>query len=182
MAQWLTSGVVALWELFRPDLYLDSIYDIDWDKLRKRGIRALILDLDNTLLAWRTAQVHRELREWAGELKGGGFSACLVSNNFSGRVSRIAQELGIPHLSGAGKPRRGAFIRAMKLIGSKPEETAVMGDQVFTDVLGGNRLGLFTILVVPVSDHEFFATKMVRVVERWVLRRLAKRDPGGEPG
>lgn len=163
-------------EIFRPDLYLDSIHEVDWDKLRRRGIKALILDLDNTLVAWRESEINEELRAWADTMTRGGFRACLVSNNFSGRVGRIADELGIPHLSKAGKPRRGAFRRAMELMGSGPSETAVLGDQVFTDVLGGNRMGLFTILVVPVSRHEFFATKLVRVVERWVLRGLAGRQ------
>ncbi len=165
--------------LLRPDLYLDSVYDLDWCKLRARGITALILDLDNTLVAWRASEMSERLRAWVREMKRHGLSPCMVSNNLAERVGLFAGELGMPFIPSAVKPRRSAFRRAMKLLGSQPGETAVIGDQVFTDVLGGNRLGLFTVLVVPITRNEFVGTRLVRVVERWVLRSLALSTADG---
>ncbi len=80
--------------------------------------------------------------------------------------------LGIPGLSKANKPSRRAFLQALDLLGSRPEQAAMIGDQVFTDVLGGNRLGLYTILVVPLCRREFLGTRVLRLVERVILRNL----------
>ena len=87
---------------------------------------------------------------------------------------QVAESLGIPFISRAQKPRRGGFHRAVFFLGVKPEETAVIGDQIFTDVLGGNRAGLYTILVVPIARREFVGTKFSRAMEYFVLRRLQR--------
>lgn len=168
-----------MWDILKPDLFLDSIHDLDWDKLRARGIRALILDLDNTLVGWRSPDTPPELLDWIKELKARGFVACLVSNNFSDRVSSFGDRLGFPHVPRAAKPRRGAFRKAMSILNTSASETAVIGDQVFTDVLGGNRLGLFTVLVVPINNREFIGTRAVRMVERMALRFIG-RDQGSK--
>lgn len=157
-----------------PSMYVESIYHIDLAKLRARGIDTIISDLDNTLVPWVENKVNPELKQWLENLKAQGFKVCLVSNALERRIAHFRTELNVPGLSRANKPSRKAFRQALALLGSRPETTAMIGDQVFTDVLGGNRLGLFTILVVPLSDRDFFMTRIVRIFERWVLRHMAR--------
>ncbi|MBS3984963.1 MAG: YqeG family HAD IIIA-type phosphatase [Selenomonadales bacterium] len=157
-----------------PSMYVESIYHIDLAKLRARGIDTIISDLDNTLVPWVENKVNPELKQWLENLKAQGFKVCLVSNALERRIAHFRTELNVPGLSRANKPSRKAFRQALALLGSRPETTAMIGDQVFTDVLGGNRLGLFTILVVPLSDRDFFTTRIVRIFERWVLRHMAR--------
>ncbi|MGH2425704.1 MAG: YqeG family HAD IIIA-type phosphatase, partial [bacterium] len=98
--------------------------------------------------------------------------ACIVSNNFAGRVRTLAEHLHVPVVIGAVKPTPWAFRKAMKVMGTTPRETALVGDQLFTDILGGNLLGLRTILVDPLSAREFPTTMLVRRIERLVRRRV----------
>jgi HAD superfamily phosphatase (TIGR01668 family) len=98
-----------------------------------------------------------------------------VSNNSGPRVSEFASKVGIPFIPKASKPRRKGFREAMAMLGVAPEKTVVIGDQIFTDVLGGNRSGAHTILVVPIDPREFFLTQIVRKVERRVLRYFHRK-------
>jgi len=164
-----------LLNLLCPDIYLESIYQLDLSKLKKKGIKGIITDLDNTLIAWDENEIYPQLDDWFKILKEEGFKVCIVSNNSLERVSEFADIFGIPAIPKAVKPRRRAFRLAMEKMQLKPEEAAVLGDQVFTDVLGGNRLGLFTILVIPVSEREFIGTKVVRQAEKFVLKRLKNK-------
>lgn len=159
-------------ELLRPDLYVESLNQIPLVDLRKRGIKGLIIDLDNTITEWNRDMVHPEITRWLSALPEHGIGVCLVSNNGEQRVNKVANSLGIACVFKAGKPRRRAFRQAMSLMGTKQDNTAVIGDQIFTDVLGGNRLGLYTILVVPLNRREFVGTRLVRQVERLVLKKL----------
>lgn len=159
-------------DLLCPDVYLESIYELDLNKLKKKGIRGIITDLDNTLIAWNDDTIYPKLAEWFKILKEENFKVCIVSNNSRGRVKIFSDMLEIPAIPKAVKPRRKAFRVALDKMGLQPREAAVVGDQLFTDVLGGNRLGLFTVLVIPVSEREFIGTKIVRKVERWVLKKL----------
>ncbi|UNC92577.1 YqeG family HAD IIIA-type phosphatase [Candidatus Contubernalis alkaliaceticus] len=158
--------------LLCPDIYLDSIYELDLNKLKIKGIKGIITDLDNTLIPWGESTVMPELEEWFRYLKENDFKVCIVSNNSLGRVKVFADTLDIPAIPKAVKPRRGAFRLALSKMGITLDEAAVLGDQIFTDVLGGNRLGLFTVLVIPVSEREFIGTQVVRKVERYILKRL----------
>lgn len=159
-------------QMLRPKEYRQSIFEIDLDRLKAKGFRAIMLDLDNTLVKWNDPDPTPGLKEWLDQVKAMGFVACIVSNNSGPRVSEFAARVGIPFISNAAKPRRKGFREAMARFGVKPEETVVVGDQIFTDVLGGNRSGAHTILVVPIDPREFFFTQMVRKVERRVLRYL----------
>lgn len=162
-----------------PDLYVNSILDIPLEKLQKRNIKAFILDLDNTLTEWNSNVIDRQVSDWFRTIKEMGFQACILSNNGEQRVVGVARDLAIPFIHRAAKPRRGSFFKAIKLMGVSSRETAVIGDQIFTDVLGGNRAGLFTILVVPRASKEFMGTKISRAMERFVLRRLRKTSAPG---
>lgn len=160
---------------FSPDLVLDSIYELNIKKLQDNGIKGVITDLDNTLVAWNDQQVEEPLKNWFKTLKDAGFKVCILSNNSSGRVEEFAALAGVPAVSKAVKPRRGGFRRALEQMQLDASETAVLGDQLFTDILGGNRTGLFTILVTPLSQNEFFGTRLVRQVEKILIRKLKKK-------
>lgn len=161
----------------RPQRYVNSAFDIDGAELAAQGIRGVISDLDNTLVEWNSMQTTPRLLEWLQQMRDTGLSVCLVSNGTRRRVEPMAETLGLPAIHAAGKPRRRPFREAMRLLGTRPEETVVIGDQIFTDVFGGNRLGLYTILVRPVAPREFFGTTLVRAAERWVLYRLGLDGP-----
>ncbi len=166
---------MPLRDLFVPDEWHASVYDIDLERLARRGVRGIILDLDNTLVAWGAAEAPAELRRWLEHVVSAGMKACIVSNNSSARVQAFASSLGVPAIPKAIKPRRGAFRRAMALMGTSPAETVVVGDQVFTDVFGAKRLGLFSILVEPVARREFIGTRLVRRLEALWLEHLRRR-------
>lgn len=169
-------------ELFMPHLYLASVFDIDLDRLGGCGIRGIILDLDNTLVQWNHPEPTEPLLAWLERVRAAGFQACIVSNNSSDRVASFVRSLDVPGIPKAIKPRRGSFRRAMRLMGTTPADTAVVGDQIFTDILGARRLGLFTILVHPVSRREFVGTRVVRALEGLWLRHLQRRGRLGPAG
>ena len=160
-----------------PQLYVESLFEIDLEMLKKRGIQGIIFDLDNTIIPRDQKNFSPDISEWLSELKEQNFKLCIVSNNRrQHRVSYLAQALDIPYIYKAGKPRRKAFRRAMQLLSTDAITTAVIGDQVFTDVYGGNRVGLFTILVVPLPGKEFWGTTFFnRRLEKLVLSKIKKR-------
>lgn len=162
-------------ELLCPDECVESVVDIDLASLRQRGFAALILDVDNTLLGWETEEVPTEVLAWVKRAQEMGFKVCIASNGRGPRVRRIAAAIGVPAISKAIKPRKRPFRRALEILGVSASATVVVGDQVFTDVLGGNRMDLYTILINPVSTAELRTTKMVRRVERRVLSRLQRK-------
>lgn len=165
-------------ELLYPRYYVDSLLDIPLDRLKTQDIAAFILDLDNTITEWNSNELRIEVEEWFRRIKAEGFKACILSNNGEQRIRIVAERLGIPFIHRAAKPRRGSFRRAVEVLGVGPERTAVVGDQIFTDILGGNRTGLFTILVKPLARREFIGTKFNRTLELFVLRLLFRRVPG----
>ncbi len=158
-------------KLLIPDQQLNDIFEIDTAYLKSIGIKGLITDMDNTLVAWSDRSVYPRLAEWFAALKEEGFKLCIVSNNSEQKGEQLAREVDIPAVWYAIKPRRRAFCKALEKMDLRPEEAAVVGDQIFTDVLGGNRLGLYTILVNPISEKEFIWTKISRFLERVVANR-----------
>ncbi|MHB9145136.1 MAG: YqeG family HAD IIIA-type phosphatase [Symbiobacteriia bacterium] len=152
-----------------PTWYVESIYDLDLDKLWERGIRGIITDLDNTLVAWNAPDPDERLLAWVKGVRERGIAVCIASNNGHLRVEAFAAHLDVPFLAKVRKPLRRGLQAAMDLLGTDATSTVLLGDQIFTDVLGGNRLGLPTVLVRPISQREFFGTRIVRRVERVVL-------------
>lgn len=163
-------------KLLSPSEVKPSVHDIDLAALAKRGIRFLLVDLDNTLAEVDTLEVSRAIAQWVEDTQGKGFRLCILSNSLPRRVKAFGQQLGVPALSKAVKPLPSAFLRALDRLGAQPHETAVVGDQLFTDVLGGNRLGLYTILINPLSRVELTHTRLIRRVERCVLDALRRRN------
>ena len=158
--------------LLRPAEYRRSIFEIDLDRLKQKGYTAIMLDLDNTLVRWNDPDPTPRLMDWLAKVQQMGFKPCIVSNNSGARVQEFAAKVGIPFIPKAIKPRRTGFRKAMERLGVSATQTVVVGDQIFTDILGGNRSGAYTILVVPIDPREFIFTQMVRKVERRVLKYL----------
>ena len=157
---------------FKPDLLITKLDAINAEVLEKHQLQAIIVDLDNTILPWRGKDIPAQTKQWFKLNIQAGIKFCIVSNNSSRRVSRLAGDLGIPAISRAAKPRRKNFRRALLVLDTAPENTAVVGDQIFTDVLGGNRMGLFTILVSPINKYEFIGTRLMRKLEKLFLKRF----------
>lgn len=155
--------------LFSPDEYLVDVHAIDLEHLSRSGIDTLLVDLDNTLLPRDTNVVPQELRDWAATLAARGFRVCLVSNNWHERVKTVADELGFDLVAKAVKPLPFAFLRALGKLGSTRSRAAVVGDQLFTDVLGGRLLGMHTVMVSPLSQTDLPHTLLLRRLERLVL-------------
>jgi len=161
-------------KLLFPDLIVDSIEDISLEILNQNNIKGLILDIDNTLVAWDIKEADERSMKWIEYLKNNGISICLVSNNTEDRVVKFNENLKLYAIHAANKPMKAPFIKALKHLKLRPEETAVVGDQIFTDVLGGNRLNMFTILVTPISQKEFPFIKVKRFFEKYILKQYYK--------
>lgn len=160
--------------MLQPTLYYHSVHSIDLEELKRQGVDTLLVDLDNTLLPRDTNVVPTELHTWAQSLKEQGFTVCLVSNNWHERVFGVATELGFELVAKAIKPLPFAFLIALRKVGSIRKRSAVIGDQLFTDVLGGNLLGMRTVLVTPLSSRDLPHTLLLRRIERMIL---AGRQP-----
>jgi uncharacterized protein len=160
---------------FVPNQYVPSIYKINLEELKEKGMKSIIVDLDNTLVESDRKSATPLLIEWIQQLQALGFRVMIVSNNSKTRVSQFAIPLQIPFIHKARKPLSRCFRKAMMELDTDVNCTVMVGDQLLTDVLGGNRIGLYTILVVPISDTEGFFTKINRRVERYVFRWMEKR-------
>ncbi|WP_223067200.1 YqeG family HAD IIIA-type phosphatase [Paenibacillus caui] len=164
-----------MFEKFMPKLRVNTVFDIDLEDLYAKGYRGIITDLDNTLVGAKDPLATPKLAAWFENVKRYGFKLVIVSNNNLKRVSAFATPLNIEYVYKARKPSGAPFHRAMNMMGLKPEETIVIGDQLMTDVYGGNRRGLFTVLVLPISvTDEGFGTRINRQLERIVKGRLHK--------
>jgi len=161
-------------KLLQPDLILEDVFAIDLQELRARGITGLLIDLDNTIVPWEDSHMDEGFRQWVQEVKNQGFSLCLVTNALEHRTQGFADLLGIPAVGRAWKPLNRAFARGLAELNLPASQVAVVGDQMFTDILGGNRMGLFTILVNPLSREELNTTKFMRKLEGKVLDKLVR--------
>lgn len=159
---------------FLPDYYYRDIYSIDFEELRQRGIRGLLFDLDNTICAYSDPDPDRRMIQFFQDLEDRGFVVALVSNNSRKRVERFNRPLGLPIFPRAHKPLLHGIRHMMRKMGLRPEHTALVGDQVYTDVWGGNRAGLTTVLVNPVKNQETAFFRMKRKMEQPVLRLLTQ--------
>lgn len=159
---------------FVPNQYVSSIYKINLEELKEKGMKSIIVDLDNTLVESDRKAATPLLIEWLERLQSLGFQVMIVSNNNKTRVSQFAIPLQIPFIHRARKPLSAAFRRAMSELDTDADSTVMVGDQLLTDVFGGNRIGLYTILVVPISKAEGFFTKINRRIERVVFRWMEK--------
>jgi len=136
---------------FRAGFSVHDIYEVGGEALSRRGFRLLLADLDNTLAPYGQPLPDERLRRWRDELAAHGVTLFILSNNRHEQRPRLfAQALDVPYIGHAGKPKPASFRAAMERVGASREQTAMIGDQVFTDVLGGNLAGVATILVEPI--------------------------------
>ncbi len=162
--------------MFVPNQRVQSIYDIDLQALHNAGIRGIITDLDNTLVKTREPIADERVEAWFAKLLTEGFKVVIVSNNSHHRVSRFSHPLEIPYIHKARKPLRTGFRRSLRMLGLEAQQVAMVGDQLLTDVFGGNRMGMYTILVHPVSlEGEKMVTRFNRKIEKVAIRQLRKR-------
>jgi len=171
----------------RPKVYVNSVYNIDSKKLKKiKKIKGIIVDLDNTLVAWGEKEVSQRIIDWVKEAKKLGLKICIVSNTNSKRVAKFAKIFNIPYHSKYFKPFSIAFNNGLKILDTKKSETVVIGDQIFTDIWGGNKLKLLTILVVPIVKKDSIGTFLHRNLEKiiisfWLRRGIIKKEVGNWP-
>jgi HAD superfamily phosphatase (TIGR01668 family) len=166
--------VYVLLKRFYPKAYVCSLTELNAEYFHSKGIKGIIFDLDNTLLPWRAGKFSSITVDILNVFRDEGLKLCVVSNAKRKRVNGLMDPLGIPGVSKAAKPRRTPFFKALEILGTMASETAVVGDQLFTDIFGGNRIGLYTVLVVPMCKKELFVTRMVRILEKKVLNKLVE--------
>lgn len=154
--------------LLFPGEYLDSTYVIDFDKLFNEGYRAVIFDVDNTLVPHGAPADERAISLFA-HLKELGFSCMLLSNNKEPRVKMFNEAVQVNYIYKANKPHPANYRKAMEIMGSTKENTLFVGDQIFTDVMGANIAGIRTILVKPIHPKEEIQIVLKRIPEKLVL-------------
>ena len=157
-----------------PRLYLTSVKEITIEIIKKNKLKALILDVDNTLIDYNK-NLQQETIEWAKNLKGQGVKLYLLSNsNKKDKVEKVSNELGIPYEYFAKKPLKVGFLKVQKKLNEKPENIGVVGDQIFTDIIGGNRCKMFTILVDPINEKDIWITRLKRPIEEKIKNKNIK--------
>jgi len=157
-----------------PNQYLKSVKEIKIDFLNKYNIQGLILDVDNTLIDYKNI-IPEGIEEWCKYIKQNGIKCCILSNsNKKTKVEYVAKKLDIPYIYFAKKPFKSGFKKAKKILQINNENIAVVGDQIFTDVIGGNICNMFSILVEPINKKDIFITVMKRPIEKFILKKYLK--------
>jgi HAD superfamily phosphatase (TIGR01668 family) len=162
-------------KLLQPDLIMEgSILNLTKETVDKYGLKGLVLDVDETLVPITVGTVSPELVEWINEIRT-YVALCLVSNNLNEwRIGSIARDLNLPYYLGAAKPSRRKIRAALNQMNLPINQVGMVGDRLFTDILAGNRLGMFTILVEPIvyPNALVFASRPLRDVEIWLSEIL----------
>ena len=162
--------------LFLPKLILKNVFEITPELLSEMGIKALILDADNTLRHYKVAGPADGVIQWLETLKDAGIVFMILSNNFASRISPFAKKLDLDYIAMGLKPSPFGILRAKKHLGVTKKQTAVVGDQVFTDIIGGNLLGITTILVEPLKHEDGFTYKIKRTLEKHIIKKYHKKS------
>lgn len=161
-------------EIFVPDVYQKSIYDINYKKLKKKGIKCLLFDLDNTIAPYAMSVPDNKIKDLFAELED-DFKVIIMSNSGKERLRPFKEKLNVDVAFKARKPLKKKYKKIMEIYNFKDSEIACIGDQIMTDILGGNRMGFTTILVNSVSSIEPWTTKFNRFWERKILGYFAKK-------
>lgn len=151
-----------------PREYINSTYEIDFDKLYKQGYRGIIFDIDNTLVPHGAPADERAISLFI-HLKEIGFSCMLLSNNKEPRVKMFNDAVGVDYIYKAGKPKPSGYKKAMHRLGTTTDNTLFVGDQIFTDIVGANLAGIRTILVKPIHPKEEIQIVLKRFLEKPIL-------------
>lgn len=159
-----------------PDAIVDSVTDITVDMLRAWGIAGIALDLDNTIVPWHTSDVVPGVEDWVRLVRESGVRFILLTNNYGPTAREVANKLDMALVRGALKPVPWAFTRCLRRLSTRPAATLMIGDQIFTDVLGAKSVGMRAAVVRPVARREFATTKFLRMLEAPVYARLGRSD------
>lgn len=159
-----------------PDIYAKSLYTIDYEKLKKTGIKCLLIDLDNTIAPVNIKNPSKDIKDLVNELELMGFKLIIISNSSKNRVRPFKEILNIDSSHNSRKPFSKKYKKIMKMYKFKDTELAAIGDQLFTDILGANLAGITSILVNPVSDVDYFWTKINRFFEKIVYKKFKRRE------
>lgn len=158
-----------------PNAYLESVKNITVSFLKGNNIKALILDVDNTILDF-DKNIPEGIEKWCEDLKEKGIKFCILSNsNQKEKVEMVAQKLDIPYFYFGTKPLKRGFRKAIKLLDEKEENIAAVGDQIFTDVIGANRCKIFSVLVKPIAEKDLLVTRIKRPLENYIIKKYQKK-------
>lgn len=156
-----------------PNMYCKSILDINYDLLKKNGIKYLMFDLDNTIATVDRTNISNDLKKKIIELSN-SFEIVIVSNNFSKRIKPVCDSINISFISFAMKPLPFCYKTIIRKWGCKKSEMCMIGDQLLTDILGANKFGIFSILVDPISKEDIKITRINRLIENKIISKLSK--------
>ena len=162
-------------KIFYPRFSFRRVTDLTVEWLKGQGISALLLDVDNTLTTHNNPEVPAEVLDWLHEMRAAGMKLLLLSNNHPARVAPFAQKLGVGFIADAAKPLGGGVKRSQKVLGETPEGIALVGDQIFTDVLAGRLAGAVSILVEPIEPETAAFFRLKRRLEAPILKRYQRR-------
>lgn len=159
-----------------PKIYLENAIEIKEELIKKNDIKGIILDVDNTLIYYNK-ELLQGIEEWCENLKQKGVKFCIVSNsNNKEKIKKVAEKLNIPYISFGMKPLKRGLKQAKKILQIEAKSIAVVGDQIFTDVIGANRMGMFSILVKPLETKDILITKIKRPLEEAILKKYLKME------
>ena len=157
--------------LLYPKEYFNSVKDISINFLKNNNINGLILDVDNTLISLDKV-MPKGVLDWAKNMKNNGIKICILSNsNKINKVEAVAKMLEVPYIFFGKKPLKTGFLRAKDILKLKEENIAVVGDQIFTDIIGANRCNMFSILVKPIEEKDYLITKIKRPIEKFIIKK-----------
>ena len=162
---------------FKPTWMVDAIYKITPEQLQTHGIKAVLTDLDNTLIAWNNPDGTIELQQWLLTLKKAGIPVIVVSNNNEERVRYAVERFDIDFVARALKPLGKGIREGVRRLNLSKDEVVMVGDQIMTDVRAANRVGVRSILVKPIIDTDSWKTQFNRLCERQIMRYLQKKNP-----
>ncbi len=158
--------------ILKPDMHIRDIHHLDLDALWDKGYRGILLDLDNTFVPYGEYKpIPEESMEWLKRVREKGFTVAIYSNATKWKTDLIAEQTGLFCAHKALKPLTIKLKQCLKCLGCDKSKVVTIGDQLFTDILGGNLAGLFTILVEPVHEKDFWGTKILRALERIAGRK-----------
>lgn len=164
-----------MFDKYYPDFVVNSVRDIKADFLKANGIKGLILDIDNTLVATHIKEADEKLLTWIKDMKENGIQLCIVSNASLKRVTLFNEKIKIHAIHRAYKPFIKGFAAGAKKMNLLSSEVAMVGDQIFTDVRGGKKAGMKTFLVKPIDPKELLFVWLKRFLERIVLKSYYKK-------
>lgn len=163
-------------EKYIPDVYQKSIYTINYDLLYSRGIRCLLIDLDNTIAPITIKEPNKKTKELFNSLKDKGFKIIIFSNSRRNRVKPFKEILDVDCCAGARKPFKKKYIKVLNEYNLDVDSVACIGDQLLTDIKGGNKMGITTVLVNPIGTKELLGTKINRSFEKKIFKKLREKD------